>query len=289
MTNAGLADVSSAVAAATSTTSALGLAVDEAIVLHASNRLALRLLPCDVLARVAPATHEAAQLEVDLARRLARANSPVAALDPRVAPRVYERDGFKITLWTYYDAQPVRNLPPAAYALALSRLHAGLQNANLTTPHFMDRVREAERLVGSVEPTPEFSEADRSLLTTTFATVTRAIRERGAAEQLLHGEPHPGNVLNTKNGPLFIDLETCCGGPVEFDLAHVPEEVSQQYPDIDQALLRECRILVLAMVAAWRLDPGDRFPRGRETLRELLIALQAGPPYPALGTIRGLN
>ena len=22
-------------------------------------------------------------------------------------------------------------------------------------------------------------------------------------------------------GPLFIDLETCCRGPVEFDLAHV--------------------------------------------------------------------
>jgi hypothetical protein len=69
-------------------------------------------------------------------------------------------------------------------------------------------------------------------------------------------------VLSAKNGPLFIDLETCCRGPVEFDLAHVPEEVSGRYPKIDPALLRDCRTLVLAMVAAWRLDPGDEFPNG---------------------------
>src|SRR6266566_3606849 len=93
-----------AVAAAMSTVSALDLMVDDAIVLHDSNRLALRLLPCDVLARVAPGPHEVgAKLEVELARRLAETESPVAALEPRVAPRVYKRDGFVITLWTYYE------------------------------------------------------------------------------------------------------------------------------------------------------------------------------------------
>ena len=110
-----------------------------------------------------------------------------------------------------------------------------------------------------------------------------------AADQLLHGEPHPGNVLNTKNGPLFIDLETACRGPVEFDLAHVPIEVSECYAGIDQALLSEYRVLVLAMVAAWRLDPEDQFPSGRQAALELIAALRAGPPYPALGAICGLN
>ena len=37
------------------------------------------------------------------------------------------------------------------------------------------------------------------------------IRDRGAAEQLLHGEPHPGNVLSTANGLVFVDIETCWG------------------------------------------------------------------------------
>lgn len=282
-------DVPRAVAAATAAASALGLNVDRADVLHASNRLALRLLPSDVVARVALAAHGAAQLEVDLASRLAGTDCPVGTLDPRVPPRVYERDGYAITLWTHYVPQPSRKLSPAAYADALSRLHLGLQHLDLTTPHFMDRVREAEHIVRNLEPTAGLNEADRNLLATTLTTVAGAIQERGAAEQLLHGEPHPGNVLNTREGPLFIDFETCCRGPVEFDLAHVPEEVSRLYPNVDQALLRQCRILVLAMVAAWRLEPGDQLPMGSRALQQLLAALRAGPPYPTLDTIAGPN
>ncbi len=96
-------EVPRAVAAAKSTASSLGLAVDEAIVLHDSNKLTLRLLPCDVLARVAPLAHQVAQFELELAQRLVESGCPVAAPEPRVEPRVYERDVFLVTLWTYYD------------------------------------------------------------------------------------------------------------------------------------------------------------------------------------------
>jgi len=282
-------EIPRAVAAATSAASALGLRVDEARVLHASNRLAVRLLPSDVLARVALPTHEAAAFEVDLAARLAATGSPVALLDPRVAPRVYERDGFTITLWTYYEPQTARELSPADFADALSRLHACMRHVDVTTPHFTDRVRDAEDLVGSRDRTPGLGDADRDLLVDTFSRVMPVIAGRGAAEQLLHGEPHPGNVLNTKNGPLFIDLETACRGPVEFDLAHVPTAVSECYAGVDRALVDGCRLLVLAMVAAWRFDPQDQFPGGSQAARELLAALRAGPPYPALGEISGLQ
>ena len=54
-------EIRRALAAAWATVSALDLTVDDAIVLHDSNRLAVRLLPCDVLARVAPAAHQVAQ------------------------------------------------------------------------------------------------------------------------------------------------------------------------------------------------------------------------------------
>src|SRR5258708_30665797 len=117
-----------AVAAAMSTASALGLPVDEAIVLHDSNKLAGRLLPCDVLARVAPTAHQVAQFEVELAERLAETESPAAALEPRVEPRVYERDGFVVTLWTYHNPVTPREVSPADYANALERLHAGMRN-----------------------------------------------------------------------------------------------------------------------------------------------------------------
>jgi hypothetical protein len=64
----------------------------DAIVLHNSNKLALRLLPCDVFARVTYAGREVANLEVELATRLADVDGPVAALEVRVELRVYEGD-----------------------------------------------------------------------------------------------------------------------------------------------------------------------------------------------------
>jgi hypothetical protein len=279
-----------ALAAAMATASALDLTADDAIVLQNSNRLAVRLLPCDVLARVSPTAHQVAQFEVELAQRLAETESPVAALEPRVEPRVYECDGFVITLWTYYEPETPREVSPSSYANALERLHAGMRKLDVRTPHFTDRVDEAQELVESSNLSPQLSGADRELLIRTLRSRRQVIGNRGAAEQLLHGEPHPGNVLSTKTGLLFIDLETCCRGPVEFDLAHVPEDVSESYVGADQELVSECRILVLAMVAAWRCDAGDEFPNGQQAARGLLGALREGPPWPALDVVmRGLQ
>jgi hypothetical protein len=128
--------------------------------------------------------------------------------------------------------------------------------------------------VASRERTPALTDADRELLGDTLPRLRRVIGERGV-EQLLHGEPHPGNVLATKNGLLFIDLETCCRGPVEFDLAHAPVDVGEHYPGISQDLLRDCRILVLAMITTWRWDQGDQLPNGRRLGTEWLSQIRA--------------
>jgi hypothetical protein len=278
-----------------STASALDLRVDDAVVLHDSNRLAVRLLPCDVLARVAHVAHKAGTVfEVEVARRLAETESPVAELAPRVEPLAYVRDGFAVTLWTYYEPVPSRDVAPPEYAQALERLHAGMRQIDLTAPHFTDRVAEAQWLVDNRAHTPELADADRELLSNTLRSMRRAILDRGAPEQLLHGEPHSGNVLRTKNGLLFIDLETCCRGPVEFDIAHcalldagarggafrylddrVPEDVAEHYPDADQELVRACWVLMLAMVATWRWDRDDQFPNGRRAGAEFLSEIRA--------------
>ena len=270
-----VSDIPRAVAAARSSAEAFDLRVDDAVVLHNSNKLALRLLPCNVFARVAHVGQEVAQFEVGLAQRLAETDSPVAALEPRVEPRVYERDGFAVTLWTYYEPVSPRDVAPAEYAQVLARLHAGMREIDLPAPHFTDRVAEAQQLVGSRELTPELPDADRELLSNTLRSLRRAITDRGGAEQLLHGEPHPGNLLRTKHGLLFVDLETCCRGAVEFDIAHVPDEVSEHYPDTDQDLLRACRVLMLAMIVTWRWDRDDQLPNGRRLGTEWLSQMRA--------------
>ncbi|MEU0090463.1 phosphotransferase [Kribbella sp. NPDC006257] len=275
-----------AVAAAMTTASELDLAVDDAIVLSDSNRLVIRLTPCDTVARVTPMTHFAsAEQEVELVRRLAQTDSPVAPLEPRVEPRVFVHDGFKIALWAYLEPVQPRMLPPAGYAEALACLHAGLRQIEVTTPHFMDRVAATQRDVASHDVTPDLADTDRTLLANTLHDLGRSIVHRRGAEQLLHGEPHAFNILDTKNGPLFIDFENTARGPVEYDLAWAPSAVSQHYPAADQVLVGECRGLVLAIVAAHRWSLNDQHPSGRESGVAFLRVLRAGPPWPALDDV----
>lgn len=270
-----------AAAAASSLAEAIDLQVSEVVVIQNSNKLALRLLPCDTFARVALVGREVAAFEVRVARSLAEVGAPIASLDPRVEPHVYERDDLAVTFWSYY--QPVTDPgSPGEYANALCRLHAAMRRIGIEAPHFTERIAEAERLLTHRHESPALADDDRVLLLDTLHTARQAICRRMEVDQLLHGEPHPGNLLRTAKGLLFIDFETCCRGPIEFDIAHAPDEVSVHYPGVDHVLLQECRRLVLAMVAAWRWRAGDEFPDGRRHAHRILGLLRDGPPWPAL-------
>ncbi len=284
------AEIPRAVAAAMATAAALDLAVDDAVVLNDSNRLVVRLTPCDTVARVTPMMHHAGhqmspEREVEVVKRLGRSDSPVAALDPRVEPRVLVRDGFKIALWTYCEPMQVPIISPADYAQALGRLHAGLRRLEVTTPHILDRVEAVQQDVADRDVTPRLADTDRDFLADTLHHLKWSIVNRHAPEQLLHGEPHPGNLLITRNGPLFIDFENTAHGPVEYDLGWVPEDVSDRYADADQDLVGEFRGLVMAMVAAYRWRRDDRHPSGRESGVAFLNVLRDGPPWPALDDV----
>jgi hypothetical protein len=283
-------EVRRAVDAAAATASELGLHVADAVVVHNSDRIAVRLIPCDVLARVAPSSWEAGmEFEAEVARRLGETDSPVGELDPRVDSGVHVRDTFAITLWTYYEPVVVKqrggvaheqlgmssDLAPADYAQALLRLHEGLRQIEVPAPHITARVAGWAEGAGDRDRTPELRDRDRELLSDTFRRVRAAINSLGSGEQLLHGEPHPGNVLNTKRGPLFIDLGTCQRGPIEYDLAYVPEEVAEHYPGADQDLVHQFRILMWAGVTTMRWYRDDQYPNRDYWRTEALNQLRA--------------
>src|ERR1700730_6735926 len=80
-------EVSRALTATTSVASEVGLSVGDAIVIQNSNRLAVRLVPFDVLGRVAATVgrnQDSAMFELEIARRLEETESPIAVLEPRV-------------------------------------------------------------------------------------------------------------------------------------------------------------------------------------------------------------
>ncbi|MET9394842.1 phosphotransferase [Streptomyces sp. NPDC006624] len=280
-------DLRRAVDAGRATAAELGLEVDDVAVLHDSDRVALRLAPCDALARVALEAQRAeAEFEVEVARRLAEAGAPVGQLDPRVAPRVHVRDGLVVSLWTYHE--PVGSpVAPAAYADVLLRHHAALRRIDLPAPHVTDRVAAALREVNDPERSPELPDRERDFLSGTLGGLSAEIGAGSAGEQLLHGEPHPGNLLHTSKGPLFVDLATCCRGPIEFDLAHAPEEADPHYPEADRTLIDRCRALNWAMFAAWRWRRDDQMPdrehwraEGLDRVRAALERCEAGPARP---------
>jgi aminoglycoside phosphotransferase (APT) family kinase protein len=149
----------------------------------------------------------------------------------------------------------------------------GLRQIEVTTPHALDRVAAVQQDVASRDVTPDLADTDRTFLANTLRDLRRSIVNRHAPEQLLHGELHPGNVLITKNGPLFIDFENTTHGAVEYDLGWVPKEVSDRYSHADQGLVGECRGLVLE-IANERLPEPDLRRRQRS-----ISPCQMGGPW----------
>lgn len=276
-----------AVAAAISVAVEFDMVPDDAVVLSNSNRLVVRLVPCDVVARVSPQGWFSAAREVEIARHLAdEAEVTIAGLHPSFEPIIHVCDGFDISMWRYFDAPDSSELQPADYAVSLERLHRSLRNVSMSAPPFTDRLAEIQRWLAAGDATPDLDAADRDLLIRLLDTPHRVLAGGAAAEQLLHGEPHPWNVLDTEEGSLFIDFENCARGPVEFDLAWVPDEVSTLYRGANQDLVASCRAAVLALVAAHRWRHDDQHPSGRESGVAFLDLLRSGPPWPALDAVR---
>lgn len=103
-------------------------------------------------------------------------------------------------------------ISPADYAVVLLRHHDALRQIDLDAPHFTDRVAGALSAVNDREQSPELPDSDRELLIDTLGGLRTAISAEKGGDQLLHGEPHPGNLLSTRRGLLFADLATCCRG-----------------------------------------------------------------------------
>lgn len=277
----------SAVAAAISVAVESDAVVDDAIVLSDSNRLVVRLVPCDVVARVSPRGWFSAAREVEIASHLAdQDEAPIAGLHPGFEPIIHVCDGFEISMWTCFDAPASAELQPAEYADSLERLHRSLRNVSMSAPPFTDRLVEIQRWLAAGDATPDLEATDRDLLIRLLDTPQRVLAGGVAVEQLLHGEPHPWNVLDTDDGSLFIDFENCARGPIEFDLAWVPDEVSKLYRGADHDLVAACRAAVLALVAAHRWRHDDKHPSGRESGVAFLDVLRSGPPWPALDAVR---
>ena len=140
-----------------------------------------------------------ARAEIDAARFLTAAGAPVAPPAHDVDPGPHEVDGLLVTFWAYVDHDPA--LADAALAgRSLRDLHDAFAGYDGELPT-CDRLDEVRRLLDEPE--------------------LRAFADRlpPLDGRPIHGDAHLKNVLWTRDGPLWSDLENVCRGPREFDLA----------------------------------------------------------------------
>jgi Ser/Thr protein kinase RdoA (MazF antagonist) len=127
----------------------------------------------------------------------------------------------------------------------------------------MEELSDARSLLANHAALPAITSADRNMLVNTFDRLQARLDELVSVDRFvaIHGAPHPYNVLLVGGEPVFIDFETTCMGPVEWDLAHLDAQAEPLFRDLIQSeLLWLCRSMASVKTATWcsvDIDRGD--------------------------------
>jgi molybdopterin-guanine dinucleotide biosynthesis protein A/aminoglycoside phosphotransferase (APT) family kinase protein len=270
-----------ALEAAVAVAARFGLDPNRPRILQDWNDTVVHLAPHPLVARVATSgvrsEHRATQArEVAVARHVSTRGGPVVAPATHPPPGPHEHDGLSLTLWEYAEVEP-RAIAPAATGAALRALHRALEDYPGPLPALDERLERAHAVVSADDRLPALARDRREFLRDAF----ERLRERAAVaaagpSRILHGGPHSGNLLPTREGLLWVDLDTVCRGPLEWDVAHLHEEAAALFPEVDAGLLPTMRRLVGAEVAIWCFAQYGRAPEVDEAARFHLARLEAG-------------
>ena len=249
-----------AVAAAVAEAAAHGVRCDRPEVLADRANTLVRLDPAPVVARVATTTgvlragaRDALAREVALAGYLAGAGAPVVPPAGVLPPGPHVRDGLTLTFWPYLPPAGPPAPSPARFGGMLRELHTVLAGYPEPLPYLGTPYGDiAAVLDGALPPGAAPVLPDRRALGERFARLRAELD--GRPGRPLHGDAHPGNLLSTRDGWRWNDLEDTCAGPVEWDLA---------------CLLRTGRLDGRAAVRAYGRDPEDPALAPLLRLREL--------------------
>jgi Phosphotransferase enzyme family len=286
------------VAAAVSLARSHGLAVEEPTVLADLFSVMVHLRPAPVVARVptwisrlrAPAGDWLAR-EVAVTTFLAEQGAPVVAPSRELPPGPHRHDGHTISFWTYLRPDPDRVPTAADCSAMLVDLHAALRSYPGALPGLAPAVVDLPRWLAAVDATAGgavLGAADAARLRAAAERLGRFLETAGGEAQPLHGDAHPGNLVATRDGLVWVDFEEVCRGPVEWDLATMMDtDAVAAHHRPDPAVLARCTELRNLQVALCLLALADVFgdlDGWDDSIRSLLAALPpTHPDRPAEG------
>jgi hypothetical protein len=256
--------MNSAMRAATEVAEQFGILSTEPVLLQETNNTVVWLRPEPVIAKVG--VRARSQDEICLEHAVALELEVLGAESARpmqgIWPTSHTDTGFIVTLWERLDGADRATVTPDELARSLRRLHFALGETRLALPSFRGMLTKASEALEENSGTAALRQTDRELLHATNEQGLGALEGVSFNEVRLHGEPHGGNRMATSEGLRWIDFESTCTGPVEWDLAFQPDEVVDHFPDADLSLLAVLRKLNSARVATWCL--ASRHPQMQE-------------------------
>lgn len=226
-----------AVAASVAVAGQLGLPCDAPVVVADGYSVRVRLDPAPVLTRVVtlgrllrgeprPWMHR----EVEVSRYLTAQGAPV--VPPWDTPGPYQGGGLDVTLWTWLEPQ-AGSVPPSIFGPMLNDLHEVLAEFDADLPVLVGPLTDIASAL-DVSDNQVLHEAAAVLVPLAHSWPRRP----------LHGDAHTGNMLLTQAGPLWMDFEDVCVGPIEWDLASrtLSDDYVDAYPaPVDHDRLEDCR------------------------------------------------
>lgn len=261
------ARVPDAISTAVDLARSLGFAVQEPTALRSTNNAVAWLRPANVVAKISTANNSRLQKELEVARELCALGAPIVCPAPELPCLVHVRADLEITFWRYHAQLPGAELSTRAVALALKRLHTALARLSpglkATLPSYMRDLSYVRSLLADPAALPAISRVDRELLASTYDRLTARLDSLVSAASLIaiHGEPHSYNVLSVDGEPAFIDFESVCTGPLEWDLACLDEEATPLFGDaVEAELLQLCGNMAsvkAATLCVADIDRGD--------------------------------
>jgi molybdopterin-guanine dinucleotide biosynthesis protein A len=250
-----------ALEAATAIGRAHGLDVTAPRILQDWNDTVVHLAPAPVVARVGTSRLDRDR-EGALAREVAVAAHAVAHGAPVVPPTALAPPGphragdLAVSLWELVEELPGEPTPDE-HAVALRALHEALADYRGRLPDLEERLADAQAVADDL---PTLPGPDRALLSASLRRLRAEALAGTPLSRVLHGGPHGANLLRTRAGLRWIDFDTACRGPLEWDLAHLPAEALAHFPEADLDRLDTMRRLVSAVVAVWCWRQRGRAP-----------------------------
>lgn len=215
-------DTALPVRAATETATALGVIPDRCEILQQGSTLVLRLTET-VVARVVMDTGgqrdgmEWFTRETAIAGHLASQGAPVIPPHPDLPPGPHQHLGFPINFWKFVtrtDARP----DPVEIGASLHHCHRLLRSFPGELP-VLGILTESLDLLARLEDQGKFTPHEIGLMRHHLVTSIDILGKSPC--QALHGDAHPGNLMQTTDGLLWTDWEDAFFGPVEWDLASI--------------------------------------------------------------------